>query len=156
MFEATRLASYLSRINGSAIEEWLSASDALQLATEGSAKVLGFEKIGQLTVGYEADIVFLRLDSPHFVPLRAPLIQMVFAETGSSVDTVMIGGRIVVHDGKLLTLDEGLLRRDAQEAASRLDAANDVALAGAKSVAKFEGMFCAAQGCTGHPCAAES
>jgi 5-methylthioadenosine/S-adenosylhomocysteine deaminase len=111
----------------------------------------GFEKIGQLAVGYEADIVFLRLDSPHFVPLRAPLIQMVFAETGSSVDTVMIGGRIVFHDGKLLTLDERLLRRDAQEAASRLDAANDVALAGAKSVAKFVGMFCAAQGCAGHP-----
>jgi 5-methylthioadenosine/S-adenosylhomocysteine deaminase len=75
---------------------------------------------------------------------------MVFAETGSSVHTVMIGGRIVFHDGKLLTLDESLLRRDAQEAASRLDAVNDVALAGARSVAKFVGMFCAAQGCSGH------
>jgi 5-methylthioadenosine/S-adenosylhomocysteine deaminase len=150
MFEATRLASYLSRIDGFATEKWLSAYDALHLATEGSAKILGFEKIGQLAVGYEADIVFLRLDSPHFVPLRAPLIQMVFAETGSSVHTVMIGGRIVFHDGKLLTLDEGLLRRKAQEAALRLDAANDVALAGAMSVAKFVGMFCAAQGCEGH------
>src|SRR5260221_4996593 len=151
MFEATRLASYLSRIDGFATEKWLSADDALHLATEGSAKVLGFETIGQVAVAYEADIVFVRLDSPHFVPLRAPLIQMVFAETGSSVDTVMIGGRIVFHDGKLLTLDEGLLRRDAQEAASRLDAANDVALAGAKSGAKVGGMFCAAQGCAGHP-----
>lgn len=46
MFEATRLASYLSRIDGPATEKWSSASDALQLATEGSAKVLGFEKIG--------------------------------------------------------------------------------------------------------------
>jgi len=36
--------------------------------------------------------VFLRLDSPHFVPLRAPLIQMVFGENGASVRTVMIGG----------------------------------------------------------------
>jgi hypothetical protein len=58
----------------------------------------------------------------------------------------MIGGRIVFHDGKLLTLDERLLRRDAQEAASRLDAADDVALAGAKPVAKFVGMFCALRG----------
>jgi hypothetical protein len=41
---------------------------------------------------------------------------------------VIRGGLILFHDGKLLTLDEGLLRRDAQEAASRLDAANDVAL----------------------------
>src|SRR5260370_39218990 len=76
---------------------------------------------------------------------------MVFAETGSSVHTVMIGGRIVFHDGKLLTLDEGLLRRDAQEAALRLDPANDVALAGAAAVARFVGMFCAAHGSTGHP-----
>jgi 5-methylthioadenosine/S-adenosylhomocysteine deaminase len=150
MFEATRLASYLSRIDSFATEKWLSAGDALHLATEGSAKVLGFEKLGRLAVGYEADIVFLRLDSPHFVPLRAPLIQMVFAETGASVHTVMVGGSIVFHDGKLLTLDENLLRRDAQEAALRLDAANGVALAAATSVAKFVGMFCAAQGCAGH------
>src|SRR5882757_9593767 len=150
MFEATRLASYLSRIDGFDSGKWLSAGDAFRLATEGSAAVLGFDKIGKLAVGYEADIVFLCLDSPHFVPLRAPLIQMVFAENGASVHTVMIGGRIVFHDGKLLTLDEGLLRRKAQEAALRLDAANDVALAGAMSVAKFVGMFCAAQGCEGH------
>ena len=52
---------------------------------------------------------------------------------------------------RILAKWERLLRRDAQEAASRLDAANDVALAGAKSVAKFVGMFCAAQGCAGYP-----
>ena len=150
MFEATRLASYLSRIDGFATEAWLSAADAFHLATEGSAKVLGFEKIGRLAPGYEADIVFLRLDSPHFVPLRAPLIQMVFGENGASVRTVMIGGRIVLHDGKLLTLDERLLRRQAQEAASRLDQANAETYASAATVARLVGIFCAAQGCTGH------
>src|SRR5882724_1268073 len=118
MFKATRLASYLSRIDGFAVDQWLSASEAFHLATEGSARVLGFEKIGRLAPGYEADIVFLRLDSPHFVPLRSPLIQMVFGENGASVHTVMIGGRIVFHDGKLLTLDEPSLRRQAQEAAN--------------------------------------
>jgi 5-methylthioadenosine/S-adenosylhomocysteine deaminase len=151
MFEATRLASYLSRIEGFATDEWLSASEAFDLATEGSAKVLGFEKIGRLAPGYEADIVFLRLDSPHFVPLRAPLIQMVFGENGASVHTVMIGGRIVFHDGKLLTLDEPLLRRQAQEAANRLDQANAGTFASAATVARLVGAFCAAQGCTGHP-----
>src|SRR5260221_3148296 len=102
MFEATRLASYLSRIDGFATEKWLSAHDALHLATEGSAKILGFEKIGQLAVGYEADVVFLRLDSPHFVPLRAPLIQMIFAETGSSGYTLMISGPLVFPRRQIL------------------------------------------------------
>jgi 5-methylthioadenosine/S-adenosylhomocysteine deaminase len=150
MFEATRLASYLSRIDGFATDEWLSAHEAFRLATEGSAKVLGFEKIGRLAPGYEADIVFLRLDSPHFVPLRSPLMQTVFAENGASVHTVMIGGRVVFHDGKLLTLDEALLRRQAEEAAHRLDQANAGAFATSATVARLVGAFCAAQGCTGH------
>jgi 5-methylthioadenosine/S-adenosylhomocysteine deaminase len=150
MFEATRLASYLSRIDGFAAEQWLSAGEAFHLATEGSAKVLGFEKIGRLAPGYEADIVFLRLDSPHFVPLRAPLLQMVFGENGASVQTVMIGGRIVFHDGRLLTLDENGLRREAEEAASRLDRSNAETYASAATVARLVGAFCAAQGCTGH------
>ncbi len=150
MFEATRLASYLSRIDGFAADEWISAGEVFHLATEGSAKVLGFEKIGRLAAGYEADVVFLRLDSPHFVPLRSPLIQMVFGENGASVHTVMIGGRIVFRDGKLLTLDESLLRHRAQEAAGRLDQANADTYASGAAVARLVGTFCAAQGCTGH------
>jgi guanine deaminase len=150
MFETARLSSYLSRIDGFDADHWLSAHEAFHLATEGSAKILGFEKIGRLAPGYEADIVFLRLDSPHFVPLRAPLIQMVFGENGASVHTVMIGGRIVFHDGKLLTLDEAALRQQAQHAADRLDEANAGAFASAATVARLVGTFCAAQGCTGH------
>jgi 5-methylthioadenosine/S-adenosylhomocysteine deaminase len=150
MFEATRLASYLSRIDGFATDDWLSATEAFHLATEGSASVLGFDKIGRLAPGYEADIAFLRLDSPHFVPLRAPLTQMVFAENGASVQTVMIGGRIVFQDGRLLTLDENGLRREAEEAAGRLDRANADTCASAATVARLVGAFCAAQGCTGH------
>jgi hypothetical protein len=91
----------------------------------------------RLAPGYEADIVFLRLDSPHFVPLRSPLTQMIFAENGASVHTVMIGGRIVFQGGQLLTLDESVLRRQAQEAANRLDQANAGTYASAATVARL-------------------
>jgi 5-methylthioadenosine/S-adenosylhomocysteine deaminase len=150
MFEATRLASYLSRIDGFDSDEWLSAGEAFHLATEGSAGVLGFDRIGRLAQGYEADIVFLKLDSPHFVPLRSALVQMVFGENGASVHTVMIGGRIVFQDGQLLTLDENGLRREAEEAAGRLDRSNAETYASAATLARLVGTFCAAQGCTGH------
>jgi guanine deaminase len=151
MFEVMRLAAYLSRIDGFDAEQWISATDAFDLATKGSASVLGFEKIGRLAVGYEADIVFLRLDSPHFVPLRAPLMQMMFGENGASVQTVMIGGRVVFHDGKLLTLDETLLRKQAEGTAQRLDQANaDLHTSGA-ALSRLVGAFCAAQGCAGYP-----
>jgi 5-methylthioadenosine/S-adenosylhomocysteine deaminase len=150
MFEATRLAAYLSRVGGFDADEWISADEAFHLATEGSAKILGFDKIGRLAIGYEADIVFLRLDSPHFVPLRSPLVQTVFGENGASVDTVMIGGRIVFHDGKLLTLDEALLRGRAEEAARRLDEADAGTLVSGAKISRLVGAFCAAQGCGVH------
>ena len=108
------------------------------------------DKIGRLAPGYEADIVFLRLDSPHFVPLRSPLLQMVFGENGASVHSVMIGGRIVFQDGRLLTLDESLLRQQAQAAASRLDKADGGHTGSTATVARLVGAFCAAQGCLGH------
>jgi hypothetical protein len=76
------------------------------------------------------------------------------AETGSSVHLVMIGSRIIFDNGKLLVLDEDLLRRKAQEAAVRLNAASEVAPAGAMSVAKFVGMLCAGTGVGGSSCAA--
>jgi guanine deaminase len=150
MFEATRLAAYLSRIDGFDTEEWISAGEALHLATEGSANILGFEKIGRIAPGYEADIVFLRLDSPHYVPLRAPLIQMVYGENGASIDTVMIGGRIVFRDGRLLTLDEAALRHRAEKAAQRLDETNVEIFASGAKVSRLVGAFCAAQGCGMH------
>jgi guanine deaminase len=150
MFEATRLAAYLSRIDGFDTEEWISAGEALHLATEGLANILGFEKIGRIAPGYEADIVFLRLDSPHYVPLRAPLIQMVYGENGASIDTVMIGGRIVFRDGRLLTLDEAALRHRAEKAAQRLDETNVEIFASGAKVSRLVGAFCAAQGCGMH------
>ena len=150
MFEAMRLSSYLSRIDGFVTDDWISAAEAFTMATVGSAKGLGFENLGRLAVGCEADIVFLRLESSHFVPLRAPLPQMVFGENGASVDIVMIGGRIVFRDGKLLTLDEAALRLRAEEAACRLDEANAEIFASGARVSRFVGAFCAAQGCSTH------
>ena len=81
MFEATRLAAYLSRLEGPEPDTWISAQDALQMATAGSADLLGFPRIGRLAPGFEADIVFLGLDAPHLVPLpRAPAADRVRRE----------------------------------------------------------------------------
>jgi guanine deaminase len=146
MFEATRLAAYLSRLRGPYFARWVSAAEAFALATEGSASVLGFDKIGKLAKGYAADIVFLRLDAPNFVPLRDATIQTVFGESGAAIDKVMIGGRLVLADGKMLTIDEVKLRRDAEAAAVRLDATNAGAKSAAAEMSKFVGTFCLAHG----------
>jgi guanine deaminase len=141
MFEATRLAAYLSRLIGADYRRWLSAEEAFALATIGSAGVLGFDRIGRLAPGYQADIVFLDLRHVTYMPLRDPLLQLVFAESGAAVDRVMIDGRVVLEHGRMLTIDEDRLRREAQAAADRLDAANAPGADFARSLRDAVGGF---------------
>src|SRR5690606_28215550 len=94
---------------------WMKTEEVLLAATEGSARALGFEKIGRIAEGYKADIVFLDLGSINWIPFNDPTNQIVHTEDGTGVDKVMIGGRMLVEDGRLLSLD---LRRIADEAES--------------------------------------
>jgi len=144
MFEALRLAAYLSRIADPDPQRWLAAEDAFRAATVGSATALGLRKIGRLDPGYAADIVFLDLRHIHYVPFRAPLLQVAFAENGAAVDSVMIGGRMVLDHGRMLTVDENRLREEAETATARLDRQNAAALASGRTIGEMVGHFCLA------------
>src|SRR5262249_19559695 len=80
MFEAQRLAAYLSRISDADHVRWLSVEEVFRAATTGSAAILGFDRVGALEPGFRADIVFLDTGHISYVPLRNPLQQLVFAE----------------------------------------------------------------------------
>jgi cytosine/adenosine deaminase-related metal-dependent hydrolase len=146
MFEAARLAAYLSRLRGSEYAQWISASEAFTLATVGSARVLGFAgKLGAIAQGAFADLVFLDLGHINYVPLRDALLQLVNAESGAAIEAVIVGGRFILRDGRLLTVDEAKLRRDAEAARARLDAANQSSLQVARALEDWVGAFCVAQ-----------
>lgn len=148
MFEVTRIASYLSRIQHPDYEQWLDAGEVLDLATRGSAHALGQQdRIGSLVEGACADIVFLRLDHVNYWPLRDPVQQIVNTESGAAVDSVMIDGRLVLYRDTMLTVDEAQLRHDVERAAQRLDGANEQALATARAVRRYVGAFCVANNC---------
>ena len=67
MFEAMRLAAFVSRVFDRPPDEWIGSADALRMATEGSAAVLGMgNMIGKIAPGYKADMVFLDLDHVNF------------------------------------------------------------------------------------------
>jgi guanine deaminase len=144
MFEAQRLAALLSRVADADPARWLSVEEAFRAATEGSAAILGFDRIGRLEPAYRADIVFLDIGHINYVPLRNPLRQLVFAENGAAIDSVMIGGRFVLRAGRMLTLDETRLRRQVEAAVDRLDAANTSALETAEPFRDLIGHFCLA------------
>jgi guanine deaminase len=142
VFEAMRMASYLTRVQQHPTERWVTAREAFRAATEGGARALGFEKLGRIERGYHADIVFIDLAALHYVPLNDFLQQLVFAEDGTGVDSVMIGGRMVMWHRALTTVDLVRIRRQAEEAVARLAAANAEAKVACDTLAPYVGQFC--------------
>jgi 5-methylthioadenosine/S-adenosylhomocysteine deaminase len=107
MLSVMQAAALLNKSPLDLPEKWLSAQEAFSLATIGGAKALGYgETLGRLAPGYRADLVGYRLASPAFTPLNHPLNQLVYAESGSAVNLVVIDGKIIMHNGKLRNVDE--------------------------------------------------
>jgi guanine deaminase len=142
VYEAMRMATYLSRVWERPLERWVSAREALQAATEGGAKALGFEKTGRIEKGWKADLVFLDLSALHYIPLNNLLHQIVYCEDGTGVESVMIGGRMVVENRRNLTVDVEKLQRDAQAAVERLSAANAESRALCEKLRPYAGQYC--------------
>jgi 5-methylthioadenosine/S-adenosylhomocysteine deaminase len=125
VFEAMRIAAFISRVQGPDPRQWLTAAEAFEAATKGGARALGMERsIGQLAPGFKADVVFLDLTNINYVPLNDPLLHVVFVEDGTGVDRVMVGGRVLVESGKVLGEDMGRLAAEADAAARHLEKVN--------------------------------
>jgi guanine deaminase len=121
MFEAMRCAANLSRLTEPDPSRWLKPTDVLLAATQGSARIAGrANDIGKIAVGYRADLVLLDLAAAHYIPLNDPLTQIVHAEDGTGVNQVLVGGEIVVQDGRPLRCDLSRLKNEARLANERL------------------------------------
>jgi 5-methylthioadenosine/S-adenosylhomocysteine deaminase len=115
MFEEMDLASKLQKLITSD-PEVLPARQALEMATIRGARALGMEKeIGSIEPGKRADLITVRLDRAHAVPLYDVYSQMVYALKASDVRDVMVDGRAVVRDGQALTLDAAQVLAKAEE-----------------------------------------
>ncbi|MDO9707073.1 amidohydrolase family protein [Paracraurococcus lichenis] len=124
MYEAIRAAFQLAAVQTPDPAEWVTAEEAWRAGTQGSARALGFADIGAIAPGMKADIVFLDLQHPNWMPLNATVNQLVHTEDANALRHVMVGGRFIVRDRRLLTLDLARLAREAEEARARLEALN--------------------------------
>ena len=121
IFGAMRLASLVHRIGKPNPADWVYASETLRMATNGGARALGFaDVIGALEPGRMADFICLDLASPWLVPLTDIDTRLAFFESGRGVDTAVVGGRIVLRDGRLTLIDESKVVEEAAWRGSRL------------------------------------
>jgi len=85
----------------------MDAKTVVRMATCEGAKALGMENIvGSLKPGMKADIIIINLNKPHLTPLYNEYSHIVYSMNGADVDTVLINGKVVMKNRKLLTLHE--------------------------------------------------
>jgi 5-methylthioadenosine/S-adenosylhomocysteine deaminase len=93
----------------------ISAEEAFELATIRGAQAVHLEKeIGSIEIGKRADLVLVNHDSLNQIPLYNVYSDLVYATKASDVQTVIINGRIVMRDRRLLTLDEAAIKDKAR------------------------------------------
>src|SRR5918994_1968630 len=119
MFDAIRLSALIHNQAGTDFAQWISPPQALRMATVNGARAFGLDA-GVLATGKLADITLLRRDTPAFTPLNDVTGQLVFCENGSSVDTVIVDGQIVVESGRLTCMDEQEVLALATKAGERI------------------------------------
>jgi 5-methylthioadenosine/S-adenosylhomocysteine deaminase len=143
VYEAMRLASLVSKARTPDLERWVTTEDVALAAMEGGARTLGLAgKIGRLAPGYKADIVFLDLGHPNWLPCNDPTNQLVHTEDGGAVESVMIGGRMVVEGRRVTSVDMAALARDVEAARARLARVNAPGKALYERLAAVVGRFC--------------
>ena len=91
-----------------------SAEEMFMMATIGGARALHLENmIGSLETGKRADIVIVDFDELHQTPFYNVYSALVYATKTNDVETVIINGKIVMRERRLLTLDENAIKKDA-------------------------------------------
>jgi 5-methylthioadenosine/S-adenosylhomocysteine deaminase len=94
----------------------LNAKAVVEMATIDGARAVHLEKeIGSLEPGKKADLVLISLDEPNAVPMYDVYAQVAYSLKASDVQTVVINGRVVMRDRKLLTIDEPKALEKARE-----------------------------------------
>ena len=144
LFEALRIASVISTIRfPHETARWLDADTVWDLATRGTARVMGqADDLGAVAPRRKADLVLLRADSIFLRPLADPVKALVYAETGAAVDTVIVDGRVVVERGRVTTVDEERIYARAQEGADRQRGQSAQAWALAERLAPYVAAAC--------------
>lgn len=115
MYEVLKTVALLHKTQQPEFQRWLGAPDAWRMATVHGAYSVGRTDLGTITVGRRADLVLFDLNTIPFIPLNNPLHQLVYCLPSSSVQTVLVEGKVVVRDGRMTRVDQTALLQEGLE-----------------------------------------
>jgi cytosine/adenosine deaminase-related metal-dependent hydrolase len=94
---------------------WMPAGKVLEMCTIDAARALGIDKeVGSLEAGKKADVILVDLRRPHLYPAVMPEYRVTCFANGNDVDTVIIGGKVLLQGRKALHVDEDAILDAAQ------------------------------------------
>ena len=115
LFEEMDLAAKLAKVSTNDPQA-LSAQTAVEMATIGGARALGMDKlVGSLEAGKRADLIFVRVNASHAVPLYNAYSQLVYALKANDVSDVMVNGRWIVRARVPQTLAPAAVLAEARD-----------------------------------------
>jgi len=121
MLEEIRLAALLQKVRN--LDPLaIPAAEALKMGTEYGAEAVGLKNIGRLEEGFKADIVLFDMNGAEWQPCYNPVSLLVYSAHSSSVDTVIVDGKILMEKRELKTLDEEKIIAEFKNCANRLTA----------------------------------
>jgi 5-methylthioadenosine/S-adenosylhomocysteine deaminase len=114
LWAAIKQAALIHTLTDVDYRRWPTAPEILDCARAGAARALRWPRLGSLEVGQAADIALVDLDTLAFTPLNDLARQLVYCENGGSVRMTIVAGKVVVEDGRVLTVDEAAIKREAR------------------------------------------
>ncbi len=116
MWQVGKMAGLIHTLTEPDYTLWPKAREVVWALTRGGAHAMRNEgKVGQLKVGCDADLILLDLNTIAFTPLNDIYRHLVYCENGSSVTMTMVAGRIVMENGRVLTVDEEAIKQEVRE-----------------------------------------
>lgn len=120
MWSVAKLTGLIHNISTVDYLLWPKAADVLDCLIRGGARAMRAPRpVGQISVGQQADLILIDLDTLPFTPLNDLRRQLVYCENGSSVRLTMVAGKVVYEHGAVTGVDEAALRSEAREWAAR-------------------------------------
>lgn len=120
MFEEMKTAAYLQKINTMEPTS-INAYEILKMATIEGARVLGLDdEIGTIEVGKKADLIFINTNKTHLYPENDLCSNLVYSANGADVDTVIIDGKVIMKNRKLLHINEKHVKKNIAKVVKRL------------------------------------